>query len=161
MQGYNAQLAVLGDGLIAAVRVTQNAVDYHEFFPMIAAAQETFERCEAVTDTPLRVGVVLADNGYLTTYNANADGPERLIAPGRGLALDDGWSGKEHAERAPRAPEVMMREKLEDPENRALYRRRGATVEPVNGVLKDRRGLRRFAGRGCGLRRVSCVLRRW
>ena len=38
--------------------------------------------------------------------------------------------------------------RLSTPEGKALYKKRGATVEPVNGHLKDQRGLRRFSRRG-------------
>ena len=41
-----------------------------------------------------------------------------------------------------------MTERLTEPANAALYKRRGATVEPVNAHLKDGRGLRRFSRRG-------------
>ena len=38
--------------------------------------------------------------------------------------------------------------RLSTPEGKDLYKTRGATVEPVNGHLKDQRGLRRFSRRG-------------
>ncbi|MPY86162.1 MAG: DDE transposase, partial [Actinophytocola sp.] len=38
-----------------------------------------------------------------------------------------------------------MRHRLRTSEGAALYKKRGATVEPVNGHIKDRIGLRRFA----------------
>lgn len=38
--------------------------------------------------------------------------------------------------------------RLATPDGAALYKRRGASVEPVNGHLKDRIALRRFARRG-------------
>jgi len=41
-----------------------------------------------------------------------------------------------------------MRRKLRDPSGQALYQRRKATVEPVMGVLKEQRGMRRFRLRG-------------
>ncbi len=41
-----------------------------------------------------------------------------------------------------------MRAKLRTPEGRAIYARRKATVEPVNGQIKDARGFRRFLVRG-------------
>jgi Transposase DDE domain len=37
-----------------------------------------------------------------------------------------------------------MRRKLRDPAGRAFYARRKALVEPVNGVLQEPRGMRRF-----------------
>lgn len=41
-----------------------------------------------------------------------------------------------------------MRHRLRTDEGIRAYRRRGVTVEPVNGHLKDRIGLRQFARRG-------------
>ncbi len=41
-----------------------------------------------------------------------------------------------------------MRRKLRDPAGRRIYQRRKAIVEPVIGVLKEQRGMRRFARRG-------------
>ena len=41
-----------------------------------------------------------------------------------------------------------MRRKLRDPAGRAIYAKRKAIVEPVNGVLKEQRGMRRFRQRG-------------
>ena len=41
-----------------------------------------------------------------------------------------------------------MSHRLRTPEGSALYKRRGATVEPVNAHIKDQVGLRRFARRG-------------
>ena len=41
-----------------------------------------------------------------------------------------------------------MRQKLRDPVGRAIYGQRKAIVEPVNGVLKEQRGMRRFRQRG-------------
>jgi hypothetical protein len=41
-----------------------------------------------------------------------------------------------------------MSHRLRTPEGIATYKRRGATVEPLNGHLKDRIGLRTFSMRG-------------
>jgi hypothetical protein len=41
-----------------------------------------------------------------------------------------------------------MRRKLRDPAGHAMYAQRQAIVEPVNGVLKEQRGMRRFRQRG-------------
>jgi len=41
-----------------------------------------------------------------------------------------------------------MRQRLEDPLSRALYRRRNAVVEPVFGQIKEVRGFRQFSFRG-------------
>jgi hypothetical protein len=41
-----------------------------------------------------------------------------------------------------------MREKLRSPAGRGIYRRRQAVVEPVFGILKEQRGMRKFRRRG-------------
>ena len=51
---------------------------------------------------------------------------------------------------------LRMRSKLASPPGRALYRRRKAIVEPVIGILKEQRGIRRFRMRG--LRKVAVEL---
>nr|WP_282958639.1 transposase [Saccharopolyspora spinosa] len=45
-------------------------------------------------------------------------------------------------------PIEAMRHRLRTPEAAKLYKKRGATVEPVNGMIKDRHRLRRFSLRG-------------
>lgn len=50
--------------------------------------------------------------------------------------------------RASAAAHRRMRRKLRDPAGRAMYARRKAIVEPVHGVLKEQRGMRRFRQRG-------------
>jgi hypothetical protein len=45
---------------------------------------------------------------------------------------------------------LRMRSKLNSATGRAMYRRRKAVVEPVMGILKEQRGMRRFRMRGLG-----------
>jgi len=48
-----------------------------------------------------------------------------------------------------RDPEhLRLRDKLRSPEGRRIYQRRQAVVEPVFGILKEQRGLRKFRRRG-------------
>ncbi|WP_232661057.1 transposase, partial [Pseudonocardia sp. TRM90224] len=96
------------------------------------------------------LGVVLADAGYCSVENLTAPGPDRLIATGKAhqvaaQARTDPASGPPPGEAG---PIEAMRHRLRTPEGAALYRQRGATVEPVNGHLKDRIGLRTFSMRG-------------
>jgi transposase len=146
LQGYNAQLAVTDDGLILAAELTDHPTDVKQLQPMMVKAEQMIEHCRDVTGEPLSIGVVVADAGYLSDDNVDADGPARLIAPGRGRTDAEGWTGSTMNKNS-RATKSMLA-KLEDPANQVLYRRRAVTVEPVNGHLKDRRGLRRFATRG-------------
>jgi len=50
--------------------------------------------------------------------------------------------------RASAAAHRRMRRKLRDPAGRATYTRRKAIIEPMYGVLKEQRGMRRFRRRG-------------
>ena len=85
LQGYNAQVAVTGDQLIVAVRVEQSPNDQGSFTPMMRATQDAAARLHAVTGNADHIiGTVLADAGYNSDANLKADGPDRLIALGKG-----------------------------------------------------------------------------
>jgi transposase len=93
------------------------------------------------------IGTMLFDNGYWSETNLNAPGPDRLIATGNKRSLPTPSAD------SPPLPdnadaETRMTHRLATTEGANLYKRRAATVEPVNGHLKDRIGLRRFARRG-------------
>ncbi|MGO4385873.1 transposase [Specibacter sp. RAF43] len=146
IQGYNAQLAVTDDHLVMAAEATDDPTDARWFVPMMRRAETALEDMRARTGRDdLMLGTLTADNGYLTTEAVNAQGPHRLIAPGRGGLDDNGWAGTHSG--AKTAAQTMA-QRLKDPKNRALYNRRSATVETLNAHLKDGRGLRRFACRG-------------
>jgi hypothetical protein len=93
------------------------------------------------------IGVLLLDNGYCTNENLTAPGPDRLIATGNSrdlprLGEDLGLLPSDADAR------TRMTHRLASIDGATLYKRRAATVEPVNGHLKDRTGLRRFSRRG-------------
>jgi transposase len=136
VQGYNTQLAVTDDHLIAAVTVTNTVTDIDLLHPMIDQVLDRLRRLREVTGRRgIRVGTVLADAGYASEANLAAPGPDRLIA----VKDRTGPPGSETEK---------MRQRLTDPKAQARYRRRAALVEPVNGHLKDRIGLRQFSRRG-------------
>ncbi|MEZ7129033.1 transposase [Nonomuraea sp. AD125B] len=93
------------------------------------------------------IGTLLFDAGYWTHDNLTAPGPDRLIAPGKNAALPQPG---QHPGPPPQDadPATLMIHRLATDAGVALYKRRSATVEPVNGHLKDRTALRRFARRG-------------
>jgi hypothetical protein len=71
----------------------------------------------------------------------DADVPDSNLA----RALNRGGSVKRHAvHRAHR----QMRSRLRSPQGGATYQRRKVIVEPLNSVLKEQRGTRRFRLRG-------------
>lgn len=162
VQGYNAQLVVSDDQIILAVEATQSPADVESYQPMVAAAQaavtdmfadmfaDVFRAGPAQTEPVVSIGVVVADAGYLSEANLRAPGPDRLIALGKRRQVEQ--QAREDPTEGPPPPEATpveaMGHRLRTPEGMSIYRRRGVTVEPVNGHVKDRVGLRQFARRG-------------
>jgi transposase len=139
VQGYNAQLAVTADQIIAALGLSQAANDLEQFIPMMRAVQDAAARLATRTHSSDHViGVLLADAGYPSDINLDAEGPPRLIA--LGPSRDQTKRAKTcpaHGEPPPDAtPREAMDHRLRTPEGAKLYKRRGATVEPGIGNLK-------------------------
>jgi transposase len=149
LQGYNAQVAVTGDQIIVAVQVGQSTNDQASFLPMMRAAQDAATRIHAATgNTDHVIGTVLADAGYNSDANLTAAGPDRLIALGKERDQARAWA-EEPADGPPPAGVTLReanRHRLRTLEGRALYKRRGATVEPGIGNLK--KIIDRFSRRG-------------
>jgi hypothetical protein len=144
VQGYNVQLAVTGDQIIVACSVGQKN-DTGQFVPMMTATERAQVLIEAATGTAHPIGVILADAGYASTANLTAQGPDRLIALGKGRDL----ARRELVDGPPpetAAPKVAMQHRLDTEHGRELYKRRGATVEPAIGNLKKL--IDRFSQRG-------------
>ena len=146
--GYNAQLAVSADYLILAVNVVHDTYDTDQMTPMFAQVNQAVGALREATGNPdLAVGQALLDAGYASADNFLAPGPDRLIALGK----RDKIAGDEPPISPPgedATPRQKMAWRLSTPEGRKLYKKRGATVEPVNSHLKDQRGLRRASRRG-------------
>jgi len=154
VQGYNAQLAVSADHLILALTLTNSPNDCGQLLPMLdrvgrAAELINTERAAARAE-PEKLGTALADAGYCTEENLTAPGPDRLIATGKGhcVVAEARTSPTTGPSPADATPIEAMHHRLRTPEGAALYKKRAATVETVNGHLKDRIGLRRFSLRG-------------
>jgi len=144
VQGYNAQIAVTDDHFILGIHVSQDANDTNCYTPTLNAA--TLQ----ATALDLTIGTVLADAGYFTDDNLLNPGPPRLIAPGKNRDVHH-EARHNPAEGPPPEdadPKDAMRQRLREPDNAQLYKRRSATVEPVIAHLKDQTRLRRFARRG-------------
>jgi transposase len=145
VQAYNAQIAVTDDHLILGVHVSQQANDMHCWVPAVAAATE---QATALGKT---IELVLADAGYFAEANLTADGPDRLIAPGKNRDVILNARAVEPSADPPPAPKTerdRMRQRIRQPENAEQYKRRSATVEPVIAHLKEQTRLKRFASRG-------------
>lgn len=143
IQAYNAQLAV-DDAfqVVVAYGVTNQAPDAEHLVPMLERVRNNTGRAPTHTS---------ADAGYWHAQvedHARALGTEAWVATAR----------TRHGEAGPPCanediPEGLtararMRHRLDTPEGRALYARRKAIVEPVNGNIKHPRGFRQFSFRG-------------
>jgi transposase len=149
LQGYNAQIAVSADQLIVAVSLGQSTNDQACFVPMMHATQKAADRLHASSgNDDHMVGTVLADAGYAADANLAAPGPDRLIALGKGR--DQSKAAAREPAQGPPPPHATARQAMEHrlrtDDGRALYKRRGATVEPAIGNLK--KILDRFSRRG-------------
>jgi transposase len=142
--GYTADLAVSDDHLIVATRVTQNATDNDSLVAMVA---EVERQCRACPEK------VTGDSGFFSG-RALREMKQRgidLYVPDTNLRheMRTGQPAIGIGQRRIRDPEhLRMREKLRSAAGRACYRRRQAVVEPVFGILKEQRGLRKFRRRG-------------
>jgi transposase len=146
--GYNTQLAVSADHLILDYDPVQDPNDEHQLEPMFERLEQTLVMLRAATGNPdLRIGYASADAGYASEANLRAPGPDRVIALGKRETI-----AGEDPPTSPPADDATATAKmawlLSTPEGRARYKKRGATVEPVNNHLKDQRGLRRLSRRG-------------
>ena len=138
--GYSATLAVSEDHLIVAQRVTQETNDNALLLPMVdLVEQQCGEKPQPAS----------ADTGFFSLDNLRALEERKIDAyvPDSNLARWLNRGGRLRL-RANDPAQRRMRRKLRDPVGRALYGRRKAIVEPVHGVLKEQRGMRRFRRRG-------------
>jgi len=142
--GYTGEIAVSEDHFIVAARVTQNAQDAAALVPMVEEVERNCRR------RPQRV---LADSGFYSNRNvAELSGRGiDVYAPDSNLAceLKGGGVANGVGRMPPRDPHLLaMRQKLRTAEGQRRYRQRKTLVEPVFGVLKEQRGMRRFRLRG-------------
>ena len=146
-QAYNAQAAVDADGsqLVLSSRVSVSASDRNELVADVAAIPAALGAADRV----------LADSGYATGSEVSqleGRGVEVLVATGaegRRRQHDFRPELPPKPAKEPRADWIKaMQEKMELPENRAHYRLRKHTVEPVFGIVKQAMGFRQFLLRG-------------
>jgi hypothetical protein len=139
--GYTVDLAVSDDHLIVAQRTTQAASDSESLLPMVDRVME------ACGEWPAQAS---ADSAFFSVPNVVG-----LEARGiEGWVPDAHLSGELRHHRGPLkmpgdSPEhCRMRARLRSPLGKVRYRRRQALVEPVIGVLKEQRVMRRVRLRG-------------
>lgn len=150
VQGYNAQAVVTPDQIILAADVTTEANDVHQLTGMLDQAQANVE---LVMGEEAVLGAAVADAGYWSEANAASQSEEceLFIATQKDrkqrAALRDAPPPRGRTPKAMTARERMDR-KLRTKRGRALYRQRGAAVEPMFGQMKERQGAGRFSMRG-------------
>lgn len=151
LQAFNAQIVATDDHLILATGLTSDTGDVEQFIPMMTAAVDAAKQLTVTTGRKdIKIDTILADAGYLAEPNLTAPGPDRLIALGKRRATET--AARETPTQGPPPPGLApidaMGHRLRTEDGIRRYRRRGATVEPAIGSLKDRIGLRIFARRG-------------
>lgn len=82
-QGYNAQAVATIDQYVIAAEVTNLAVDAAAYEPMITTTKENLDAAGGTC----RIDRVVADAGYWSGANADLEGVESFIAPGRARNL--------------------------------------------------------------------------
>jgi hypothetical protein len=140
--GYTVALAVSEDHVIVEQRVRPEATDNASLLPLVEAVER---RCG---ESPQQVS---ADSGFFS--RANLQGLEgrgiQGYVPDSNLARELKGRGRRGGAGHLHHPEQRrMRQRLRRPGGRAIYQRRKAIIEPVFGVLKEQRGMRRFRLRG-------------
>ncbi len=138
--GYTATAAVSADHLIVAQQVSQEPADNELLVPLVDAVER---ECGA------RPQQVSADSGFFSQKNLHAMEERKIDAyvPDYNMARALNRGGR-LTNRTCDPAHQRMRRKLRSAAGRAVYARRKELAEPVMGVLKEQRGMRRFRRRG-------------
>lgn len=154
IQGYNCMDAASEDQFIIYAEVTQDTNDVAQFEPIMngvtAIAADLAAHATQGPRDRFTVGTLLADAGFNSDHNLTTEGPDRLIAQSKGRDLHtDATTTPATGDPPPEATHHQrMDHRLRTTEGHHLYKRRSPLVEAPHGWIKDRRGLRRFSGRG-------------
>lgn len=155
IQGYNAQLALstAGVGLIVAADVVRATSDNQQLEPMLE---------QAVGNTGAAPAHVLVDTGYENIRQILAVeqryATQVLCAPTRVANARADLEPRSPWRRRRRQKREELRQRLRTPQGRALYRRRGITIEPALGIIKSALGFVRFGLRGLEKVRAEWLL---
>jgi len=143
IQAYNAQIAVdEGHHVIVAEGVSNLAPDQKYLGPMV---HRVIENTGQVPD------IVTADAGYWSEAQVAAveqTGTSLLVARRAGRATEREPPGGIGPPSEPLVGAEWMRWKMRQAPNRAVFKKRKSTVEPVFGNIKEARGFRQFSFRG-------------
>jgi len=158
---YNAQAVVDGaEQIIVAAETTSAANDKEQAVPMAQAALDNLnaagiERPTAADGTPAPIPNT-ADTGYFS--KEAVEGLEKLgmdphLATGRQKHHEAPVPSEAATPSAEASVKEKMQQKLRSAAGKALYAARKQIVEPVFGMIKSARGIRKFLLRG--LEKVS------
>jgi hypothetical protein len=140
--GYTATAAVSENHVIVGIQVTQAPNDNGLLVPMVQ---------EVERQTGQRPDKVSADAGFFSLGNLEEMERRGIDAyvPDSNLAreLNRGQLCGQESQSS-QARHGHMRQKLRSPAGRAVYGKRKGMIEPVFGVLKEQRGMRRLRRRG-------------
>lgn len=117
---------------MVAAEVTDEATDYHQLHPMIAAANQTL----AAAGIDIPIGQLLADAGYCSEdnlANLDEDDPDCFIATRNSYRNPKSRNGS----RGPLPADATLVDRMDrtvtTKSGRAVYRKRQHMIEPVFG----------------------------
>ncbi len=153
IQGYNCMDAASEDQFIIYADVTQDTNDVAQFEPIMNGILATAaDLATGTTHGPhdrFTTGILLADAGFNSDHNLTITGPDRLIAQSNSRTPRAEATTPTAGDPPPEATaHQRMDHRLRTTEGHDLYKRRSPLIEAPHGWIKDRRGLRRFSGRG-------------
>lgn len=129
-QLYNLQAAATAKQVIIGVTLHDSSNDKQALSPLLAATRATLD--QAGIDRP--IGVALFDSGYASDANFTAGLPVELLLVA--VEREARQTGRLQDEQST-TPDAWqdMATRLAEPANHALYKRRGAIIEPVFAQL--------------------------
>jgi hypothetical protein len=152
VQGYNAQLVVTPQQIILASEVTTEANDVRQLQPMRGEAQAMVE---LLLGEDVVFGAAAADAGSWSEENAANQTEECALFIA--TCQDRTQRAELRAAALPRrrmpkglSARQRMQRTLRTKQGRTLYAKRGVSVEPVIGQMKDRQGAGQVSRRGLG-----------
>jgi len=148
--GYTATVAVSEEHLIVAQQVSQASTDNGLLVPMVDQVGSPGGK---------RPGQVSADSGFFSNENLQAMEDRGIDAyvPDYNMARVLNRGGRLKP-RACHPAHQRMRRKLRSAEGRRRYQKRKELAEPIFGVLKEQRGMRRFRMRGLAKVAIEFIL---
>jgi hypothetical protein len=152
VQGYNAQAVVTPQQIILASEVTTEANDVRQLQPMLDQAQAMVE---LLLGEDAQLAAAAADTGYWSEENAASQTEECELFIATRQDRKQRAALREAALPRGRMPKGLsarqrMQRKLRTKRGRTIYPKRGASVEPIIGQMKDRHGTGQFSMRGLG-----------